>query len=139
MKKKLLYLFFALLVLSSCEKIFINGDLDGMWRMQSIEKEDTIIFPKGICYSFQRHLVFMGIYSENETPANMYMGCFTYEDGKIVMDNFYRYPGLEDISIPEELEKLYIYDSSVCFDVENLSKEKLIISTDSMRYVFRKW
>lgn len=137
--KKLLFLLLSTFILSSCERIFINGDLDGMWRMQYIETDDGVIYPKGICYSFQRHLVFMGIYSEEETPANMYMGCFVYENGEISMDNFYRYPGTDGVCIPGELENLYIYGSSVCFTVEELSEEKLVMSINNMRYVFRKW
>ena len=96
--------------LFSCEKIFINGNLDGMWRLESVEKGNEVINPESIFYSFQRHLVMMGVYSETKHPENYYMGCFVYENDSIVMDNFYRYPGMSGDCVPKELENLYIYD-----------------------------
>lgn len=138
MLKKLLYICLSLLVLS-CEKIFINGDLDGMWRLQSVEDESCVVYPDTIFYTFQRHLVMMGIYSETEPPQNWYMGCFTYDGDSIIMNNFYRYPGIDGISVPEELEHLYIYGSVVGFKVERLDDKVLVLSEDDRKYSFRKW
>ena len=138
MVKKILYICLLLSVFS-CEKIYINGDLDGMWRMQSVETDDSVAYPDSIFYSFQRHLVMMGIYSEIGHPENMYMGCFTYENGRITMDNFYRYPGSDSISVLEELENLYIYSDTMYFTVEHLGSDALVLSSNGMKYSFRKW
>lgn len=138
MLKKLLYICLLLLALS-CEKIFINGNLDGMWRLQSVEDESTIVYPDSIFYTFQRHLVMAGIYSETELPKNWYMGCFTYYGDSIVMNNFYRYPGTDGIRVPEELRNLHIYDTIVGFKVEQLGDEVLVLSEADRKYSFRKW
>lgn len=138
MVKKILYISLLLLVFS-CEKIYVNGDLDGMWRMQSIETDGVVAYPDSVFYSFQRHLAMMGIYSEVGHPKNMYMGCFTYENDRITMDNFYRYPGEDSISVPEELENLYIYSDTMFFNVEHLSSDVLVLSSNGMKYSFRKW
>lgn len=138
MMKKLLYICLLLMALS-CEKIFINGDLDGMWRLQSVENEGSTVYPDSIFYTFQRHLVMMGIYSETELPKNWYMGCFKYDDDSIIMNNFYRYPGTDGIRVPEELRNLHIYDTIVGFKVEQLDDEVLVLSGADRKYSFRKW
>lgn len=138
MLKKILYICLILLTLS-CERIFINGDLDGMWRLESVETAGGVVYPDNIFYSFQRHLAMMGIYSETEHPTNYYMGCFVYENDCIVMDNFYRYPGMDGVCVPEELANLYIYDTPTEFKVEKINDRTLVLSAAGARYSFKKW
>ena len=110
-----------------------------MWRLQSIEDKNYVIYPDSIFYTFQRHLVMMGIYSETEPPKNWYMGCFFYEGDSITMNNFYRYPGIDGICVPQELEKLHIYDTNVGFKVERLNDKVLVLSDADRKYSFKKW
>lgn len=138
MLKKMLYVCLLLLALS-CERIYINGDLDGMWRLQSVENESSVIYPDTIFYTFQRHLVMMGIYSETEHPQNFYMGCFAYDGDSIMMNNFYRYPGIDGIRVLEELKNLHIYDTIVRFKVDHLDSEVLVLSGSNKKFSFRKW
>lgn len=138
MLRKILYICLILLTVS-CERIFINGDLDGMWRLERVETADAVVFPESIFYSFQRHLVMIGIYSETEHPKNFYMGCFVYENDSIIMDNFYRYPGMSGDCVPEELANLYIYDTTAEFKVEKISNDILHLSSFGIKYTFRKW
>ena len=63
------------LCLLSCEKVYINGDLDGMWKLQTVETTDTTICPQNIYYSFQRHLVMLGEHFDTGFPNY-------YPDGK---------------------------------------------------------
>jgi hypothetical protein len=95
--------------------------------------------PDSIFYTFQRHLVMLGIYSETEHPRNWYMGCFEYDGDSIVMNNFYRYPGTDGIRVPKELENLYIYDTIAKFKVEHLSNDMLLLSSSDVEYTFEKW
>jgi hypothetical protein len=139
MLKKCLFFCAIFLLLVSCEKIFINGDLDGMWRLERVESADRVEYPDSIFYSFQRHLVMLGIYSETKYPVNWYMGCFEFTGDSLVMDNFYRYPGTDGVRIPEELASLYIFDDVTRYGVMHLSDEMFVISTDSIQCVFRKW
>lgn len=138
MMKKILYLCLLLLLLS-CERIFINGELDGMWRLRRVDNGVAVEHPDSIFYTFQRHLVMLGIYSETEHPRNWYMGCFEYDGDSIVMNNFYRYPGTDGIRVPKELENLYIYDTIVKFKVEHLSNDMLLLSSSDVEYTFEKW
>lgn len=136
--KKILYICLLLLLLS-CERIFINGELDGMWRLRRVDNGVVVEHPDSIFYTFQRHLVMMGIYSETEHPKNWYMGCFEYDGDSILMNNFYRYPGTDGIRVPKELENLYIYDTIAKFKVEHLSNDMLLLSSSDVEYTFEKW
>lgn len=138
MMKKILYVCLLLLLLS-CERIFINGELDGMWRLRRVDNGVVVEHPDSIFYTFQRHLVMLGIYSETEHPKNWYMGCFEYEGDSIVMNNFYRYPGTDGIRVPKELENLYIFDTVAKFKVEHLSNDMLLLSSSDVEYTFEKW
>ena len=135
-----LFVLFAILLTSSCDKAFVNGDLDGMWRLVKVEKDGGEFFPEDVYYSFQRHLVMMGIYAEEGLPSNFYMGVFARKGNCMLMNNFYLFPGVEGECNPEELEKLYIFGNEVEFVVESLDSELLVMSAgDNMRYYFRKW
>lgn len=136
--KKILYICLLFLLLS-CERIFINGELDGMWRLRRVDNGVVVEHPDSIFYTFQRHLVMMGIYSETEHPKNWYMGCFEYDGDSILMNNFYRYPGTDGIRVPKELENLYIYDTIAKFKVEHLSNDMLLLSSFDVEYTFEKW
>lgn len=136
--KKILYICLLFLLLS-CERIFINGELDGMWRLRRVDNGVVVEHPDSIFYTFQRHLVMMGIYSETEHPKNWYMGCFEYDGDSILMNNFYRYPGTDGIRVPKELENLYIYDTIAKFKVEHLSNDMLLLSSSDVEYTFEKW
>ena len=138
MLKKILYICLLFLLLS-CERIFINGELDGMWRLRRVDNGVVVEHPDSIFYTFQRHLVMMGIYSETEHPKNWYMGCFEYDGDSILMNNFYRYPGTDGIRVPKELENLYIYDTIAKFKVEHLSNDMLLLSSSDVEYTFEKW
>ena len=138
MLRKILYICLFIL-LCSCERIFINGELDGMWRLRRVESDSIQETPDSIFYTFQRHLVMMGIYSETEHPKNWYMGCFEYQGDSIKMNNFYRYPGTDGIRVPAELRNLYIFDTIAKFRVEHLNNDVLILSSSGTTYTFDKW
>ena len=136
--KKILY-GCLLLLCFSCERIFINDELDGMWRLQRVVSVDGTACPDSIFYSFQRHLVMMGIYSEVEHPKNYYMGRFFYDGDSIIMDNMYRYPASDGVCLPEELENLYIYDIPARFKVEYMDNKEMVLSSFGREYSFIKW
>ena len=139
MKKIACILSLLAVIMTSCDKAFVNGDLDGMWRLVKVEKEGAELYPENIYYSFQRHLVMMGVYGEEGMPTNFYMGVFARNGCCMLMNNFYRYPGVEGECDPEELENLYIFGNEVEFIIENLGSEILVMSAGNVRYSFRKW
>ena len=42
--KRLFIILFSALMFVACDKVYINGDLDGMWQLQRVERGGEIIF-----------------------------------------------------------------------------------------------
>lgn len=137
MKRILLFIAVTLLLLS-CERIYINGDLDGMWKLHSVESSDTTVYPENIYYSFQRHLVMLGEHYEEGFP-DYYMAEFDKEGNSLTMYNFYECPGLQGISDKEKLKRYFIFGDTVRFCIEALDDDLLVMSSGGMRYCFSKW
>ncbi len=138
MSKKLLIYLVIPFILTSCEKIYINGDLDGMWKLEKVVKGDSVEYPANICYSFQRHLVMLGEYYDEEFP-DYYMAEFDYTDSIITMTKFYKYPGRDDICDMEELKEYYIFSDTMVFVVDYMNSERLLMHTEERDYFFEKW
>ncbi len=139
MIKKIAFFFIILLSLSACDKAFVNGDLDGMWRLEKVEFRGEDILPENIFFSFQRHIVMFGRYYNEGTPF-LYMGTFAHEEGKMTMTGFKEYPGIADVCDESVLESFYIYDAAgVVFEVESLSDEYMVLVAGERVYSFRKW
>ncbi len=138
--RKILFLFsIILLTLSSCDKAFVNGDLDGMWRLEKITGDGGDIFPQRVYYSFQRHIVMFGEYYTEGTP-HLYMGNFNCEGGTITMNGFKEYPGIADVCDAVVLERFGIYNpAGVTFDIDLLNGNTLVMNADGRVYYFRKW
>ena len=123
----------------SCDKAFENGDLDGMWRLENVEKEGDTYPLDGVYYSFQRHLVLLGKYNEQGAPE-LYMAEFEHSGGEIVMTGFYLYPGVDGVCNKEDLKKYCIYNDPERFVVDVLNNDVLVMHTNDGRiYSFRKW
>ena len=75
--KKHIHIFIILLttMLSACDKVYINGDLDGMWQLQKVEnsEDNTAEYKQNIYYSFQRNLTFISKQNETDAPLR-YLG-----------------------------------------------------------------
>ena len=138
MSKKLLIYLVIPFILTSCEKIYINGDLDGMWKLEKVVKGDSVEYPANICYSFQRHLVMLGEYYDEEFP-DYYMAEFDYTDSIITMTKFYKYPGRDDICDMEELKEYYIFSDTMVFVVDYMNSERLLMHTEERDYFFEIW
>ena len=50
MKRYLLILFFAMMFVA-CDKVYINGELDGMWQLQRVERAGEVLAPENIYYT----------------------------------------------------------------------------------------
>lgn len=127
-----------MLFASACDKVYINGDLDGFWKLQKIEHTDSVCFPKNIYYSFQRHMTQIGEYYDEQT-ALRFLGNLTYTDDTLTMSGFRKYLEEEHVCSPEELRRFFLYSDSSVFAIEKLDEEILIMQCDGLRYTLRKW
>lgn len=137
-KSRLFIFLMALVALASCDKVYINGDLDGMWQLQRVETGDTTEYPQGIYYSFQRHMVQVGEYYENRLPER-YIGNLDYKGGTLTISGLRKYLEVEKPCSATKLNALYLFSDSVTFTIEKLNKEILVMKNGEKRYLFEKW
>lgn len=138
MKCKLFFLSALLLLSVSCDRIFINGELDGMWKLDKVSCGDSIVYPQKICWSFQRHIAMLGVYYDDGFP-DYCMADFNYDANELTMTTFYRYPGNGIACGIEELKKYHIYSDTVVLTVDYIDSERLLMRTGEYSYSFSKW
>ena len=138
----------AIATLTACDSYLINGPLDGMWQLQSIERHtpNTVIQTAGdLFYSFQRHSVLVGDYiNPNELAGHLkeeqYISLFTLADDSLTMHEFHLYYKREHLPYDTtRLKRFGIYDTPVTFHVEELTSQRLVLCSDSARLTLRKY
>lgn len=153
--KRLLY-FVGVLVLTlnaiSCkDHYYIENDLHGVWQVTSIEKLSTgeVMLARGkLYYSFQRTMVMLGYKHSNVPEEGMenYISHFDFITQDSIGMGFFRVStsgengkDAYEQKIPlEALHKFGIYQDCTTFYME-LSKQNLILTSDSARIVFRRY
>lgn len=136
--KKAILILVATFALSACDKVYINGDLDGMWRLESVVYPDSTAMPDQIFYSFQRHLVQVSKHDGTELPKR-FLGNLDYRGATLSMSNFQRFPLEEYPATIEMLREFHLYSDSTAFNVITLDEEKLILENGERIYTLRKW
>lgn len=137
MKKTITALFFAL-ALVACDKAYINGDLDGMWKVSQVEYNDSTCHPTDIYYSFQRHMTQISKHYEEEIPLR-FIGNLTYRGDTMTMSGFRKYLEEDRVCTSEELKMFHLHSDSTIFTIEKLDDEILIMKNDAGKYTLRKW
>lgn len=134
MHKKIFLILPLLLVLmlSGCQKASINGDLDGRWQLLEIEK-------RGVTESIKDQQLYMNFYL-HVCSLSYYGGTFTegnlkYENNKIWM----QFPYINTLAGLNKLETYGIYSNPVEFQVEYISKDKMIIKEGDIIITLRKF
>lgn len=134
--------------LTACDSYLINGPLDGMWQLQTIERTapDTLITNAGdLFYSFQRHTVLMGDYNNpDELPGQLkdeqYVSLFTYEGDRITVGEFHLYYKREEQPYDTtRLRRFGIYNTYTTFHIEELTAQRLVLRSDSALLTLRKY
>ena len=121
-----------ILFLSGCNKKSINGDLDGRWQIMEIERNGVSEYVKDqqLYYNFYLHVCNLSWYGFFYTDGNM-----KYEDKTLWLQFPY-------INTPQGIEKLKdygIYSNPVTFQVELLTKSKLILKEGDLIITLRKF
>lgn len=130
----------------SCESYLINGDLDGFWQAQTIEKLETSEIThcnNEVFYAFQRHLVQLTQIGPSHVMGQMgarYHANFDWANDSISIGDFHEYDlyGSKKQVPLSELKKFGIFQNHTTFHIE-LSKNRLTLTSDSARIVFRKY
>ena len=136
--KRLFIILFSALMFVACDKVYINGDLDGMWQLQRVERGGEIAAPVDIYYSFQRHLTFVSKHYDEELPLR-YLGNLHYSGDTVVMSGFRKFLEEEVVATADALSGFYLYSDSTVFVVERLDDETLVMRSSDGRYTLRRW
>ena len=141
--KKITFLFAALLLLTSCEIEFSNnGKLDGFWQMIAVDtlatQHTSDLKTSGRTWAFQGRLLEMrdtkGGYSD------LYFS-FEHRGDSLFLDSPYLSDrDADDIKITDvNIVRPYgVNDLKEGFEIENLSNNKLILRSKTLRLMLRK-
>lgn len=144
--KKLLHILIMCFLLTACDKLPANGDLDGMWQLIEVEHNGVIRNVKeGQVYmSIQLKLFMLG----DRVNSMRYYGYFNHEGDSIFFWQF-SYPSMnesdDDNNLPVEeedkgeLERWGFYSLKERFKVEKLTKDLLIMQSDSVKIRYIKF
>ena len=129
------YIFCVVLLISlfsgGCQRLAINGDLDGEWEVMEVDpkppytSENTRYF-----YNFSHHVCQLTVYGGVFTSGNL-----SYHDNTMGLD-------LPYIKTPEQklrLKQYGIYTNPVSFNVYFEKKDRLILSNEDVTITLRKF
>ena len=150
MKRRFHYILTFIIVSSfaACDNYLINGQLDGIWQLQTIERNnpDTIISNQGdIFYSFQRHTVLVGDYINpgelvGQLKTEQYDCLFERIGDSIMMQEFQLYYMRENQPYDTtKLKKFGLYEKKNAFHIEELTIKRLILRSDSALLTMRRY
>ena len=129
-------------MISACDKIYINGDLDGMWKLQKVENisDATVEYPQEIFYSFQRNLTFISKQNETDTPLR-YLGNMYYskEENCVTINGLRNFPNEQYVATLNDLKQFMIYDTDLIFNIITLDNKQLIMECGGYRYCLIRW
>ena len=137
---KKLFIISIVFLLAACDKMPMNGNLDGMWQLMAIQDNVTDgvsnVKNSRLYYSFQLHLV--------ELNNNEAFAYFSHRNDSIVMYDWC-YGNSDDNSVNVKmtdataLNKFGLYELRDSFRVEVLTSEKMQLRSRKATLSFRKF
>jgi len=140
MKKFYFIIILIAFIVTACDKVPMNGHLDGMWQLMAIQDNTagsvSDVKTNRLYYSFQLHLVEL---NNNEAFAHfshrgdsivMYDWCYGNSDGNSVNVK---------MTDAAALNKFGLYELRDSFKVEVLTSEKMQLRSRKATLSFRKF
>lgn len=122
--------FVAVILLTGCRKGGINGDLDGMWQILTVEQlsdgTTTNVKDRQLYYCLYLHTANLTKVGGVAETANM-----TYDGDKLTLE----FPS----SSVESLKPWFIYANTVVFTIDHLTRNDLVMHSDRVKLTFRKY
>ncbi len=133
---KKLFIMSIIFMLAACDKLPMNGYLDGMWQLMAIQDNTTNnvsdVKSSRLYYSFQLHLVQL---NNGEAYAH-----FSHRNDSIVMYDWCKGNVTNDkITDATALNKFGLYELRDSFRVEVLTSEKMQLRSRKATLSFRKF
>ena len=135
-RMKKLFIISIVLLLAACDKVPMNGNLDGMWQLMAIQDNVTSnisdVKASRLYYSFQLHLVQL---NNGEAYAH-----FSHRNDSIVMYNWCDgSPTNNKIIDATVLNKFGLYELRDSFKVEVLTHDQMQLRSRRATLNFRKF
>lgn len=142
MKKTIILPFVLLsaLFITSCGKTPINGDLDGMWHLRSIETlaDNTVedVKEKRIYYAIQLKLITL---RQIDGDVPQYVGRFNHTGDSLILRDFRVYLQEDKEATAEDLETFGLHGTTSRFGVKALNSKKMILRSEDSELTFKKF
>ena len=140
--KKIIYILLVSTTLIACDKVYINGDLDGMWQLKMVENNNdaSTTYHKNIYYSFQRNLTFISRQDETNNPLR-YLGNLYYDEQEksVTINGLRNFPYEKYVATLNDLKQFMIFDTNTTFNIIELDNEQLIMEWNNYRYYLIRW
>lgn len=133
---KKLFIIFIVLLFTACDKLPMNGNLDGMWQLMAIKDNVTgsvsDVKSNRLYYSFQLYLVELG-------NAEFYAH-FSHRNDSIIMYDWCDGTAINNkLTDATTLNKFGLYELKDSFKVEVLTNEKMQLRSRKATLNFRKF
>lgn len=140
--KKLIYII-GIIFLIACDKLPINGKLDGMWQLQRVEymNGQTESLEKTY-YSIQLHLIKLTKVYDGDlygSKSNNYIGRFIYTKDSLYIHDFRPYKNEGNQATLEQLLPFGMSEVSERFKIEELNRKKMILKSKHASLFFIKF
>lgn len=136
--KKIIYIFLAVFLASSCQKADDNGDLGGFWKLLKIEEyaTDTIVDTKEYKRFWSIQLNLLATTSEDDDSYNYAYG----GKGRFQHVGDSLFVQMITVSEKTDLKKVGLYNPyDERFEVVMLNEDKMILRSEYALLEFRKF
>lgn len=140
--KKIVYIFLSV-ILFSCNKLPVNGKLDGMWQLMEIRYENNEkTYPEKTYYRFQLELVRLSKVHEgslHESKTDSYVGRFEFTEDSLSLYNIRIYKNENVAATDKDLAPFGLNASANRFGIEELTRSNMVLKSEDVQLVFRKF
>ena len=129
----------------ACGDYDINGDLDGMWHLRTVEdlKADTIASVKEQCifYSVQQNLITVNRLYGKDSPViyEKHIGRFIHTQDSLILHDFRIFQNEGIVATATSLAPFYLDGTTSRYAVKELNADQMILSSDKRELTFKKF
>lgn len=147
MKKRInpILLGLSLTITCACGDYDINGHLDGMWHLRTVEdlSADTIASVKEQCiyYAVQQHLITVKRLYGNDSPEiyEQHIGRFVHTGDSLILHDFRIFQNESVKATAKSLAPFYLDGTVSRYAVKELNADKMVLSSDKRELTFKKF
>lgn len=148
--KKIIYSILTACTLAwttSCGDFDINGDLDGMWHLRTVETlaDNSVENVKEQCvyYSIQQNLISVKrLYKDNQPDApkhKQHIGRFIHKGDSLILHDFRVFQNEDIVATYEDLAPFYLVGTTSRYAIKKLNADEMVLRTKLREFTFKKF